>query len=126
MLLRVLHEASYLSTAAKGEGTQRALMEKYIDEYLVRTAETSCKGKHPWSTNGQCVQDFKPFLINTPTNDLTMTVVMGNLNLTDILPTWRHTEEYDLQVEDAREKLAASTNAVANPGCSPSPTNLAE
>ena len=34
LLLRVLHETSYFSTASDGEGSQRALAEKFIDKFL--------------------------------------------------------------------------------------------
>ena len=47
LLLRVLHEASYFSTAADGEGPQRALTEKYIDEYLGKNRRNLMQGKPP-------------------------------------------------------------------------------
>ena len=47
LLLRVLHEASYFSTAADGEGPQRAHTEKYIDEYLGKNRRNLMQGKPP-------------------------------------------------------------------------------
>ena len=47
VLLRILHEASYFSTAADGEGSQRALAEKFIDEFLSKNRRNLMQSRPP-------------------------------------------------------------------------------
>ena len=46
-MLRVLHETSYFSTAADGEGSQRALAEKFIDEFLSKNRRNLMQARPP-------------------------------------------------------------------------------
>ena len=45
--MRILHEASYFSTAADGEGSQRALTEKFIDEFLSKNRRNLMQSRPP-------------------------------------------------------------------------------
>ena len=47
LLLRVLHETSYFSTASEDEGSQRALAEKFIDEFLSKNRRNLMQGRPP-------------------------------------------------------------------------------
>jgi hypothetical protein len=47
LLLRVLHETSYFSTASDGEGSQRALAEKFIDEFLSKNRRNLMQARPP-------------------------------------------------------------------------------
>ena len=47
LLLRVLHETSYFSTASDGEGSQRALAEKFIDEFLSKNRRNLMQTRPP-------------------------------------------------------------------------------
>ena len=53
LLLRVVHESSYFSTAAEDEGSQRALAEKFIDEFLSKNRRNLMQGRPPLELQGK-------------------------------------------------------------------------
>ena len=106
LLLRILHEASYFSTAAEGEGPQRALTEKYIGEFLSKNIRNLMQSRPP--------MDYKKAMVLAEEVVRSFNGKQDRLwNKTDLYSSYRQAQAYKSErdrLDSENRKLRSEVN----------------